>query len=327
MKYKYASLFTRHNLLPLLIGSLLFFSSLNQPAHAGEGGGSNYTPGTYGDFSMNYATPGLYITENVIFATGKLDKFPNALALDVNLQQTTWFNLFGVSYIAPQKLLGANYFITANIPYGFSSKLELDMPGVGTAEDRASGLGDIWVAPLGLMWNLGNFHITLIQAFVLPAGRYDKTNLVNMGRNYVSYETDIGFTWLDEKRGHEVSFIAGYMINSKNKDTDYKTGDEFHFDFAVNQYFSENFGIGIVGYYYQQITDDSSPDLDLINQTYSSFGLGTPDGYKGRSAGVGPAIMIGLTKDIKIVAKWIHEYHAENRFSGDWAFISLSMKF
>ena len=311
----------------MLVGALILFSFLKQPAYASEGGWSSYTPGTYGDFSMNYAAPGLYFTESIYYFKGKLDDMPLFPTINGNGKQTTWFNLLGVSYIAQKKILGGHYFITANVAYGFSAKLDLDVPGVGVFEDRASGLGDVWIAPFGLMWNLGSFHITLTEAFVLPAGRYDKNNLANMGRNYTSYETDIGLTWLDEKNGHEASFLAGYMINTKNQATDYKTGDEFHIDFAINQYFSESFGIGVIGYYYRQMTDDSSPDLDLINQTNSAFGLPTPDGYKSSSAGVGPAIMFGLSKDVKIIGKWIHEYHAKNRFTGDWAVLSLSMTF
>jgi hypothetical protein len=326
------SLFARHHFpsgifCMALLGALILFTFLKQSAYAGEGGWSNYTPGTYGDFSMNYAAPGLYFTESIFYFKGKLDDIPVLPTIYANGKQTTWFNLLSVSYVAQKKLLGGHYFVSANVASGLSSKLDLDVQGVGALDDNTTGLGDVWVAPFGLMWNLGSFHITLTEAFVLPAGRYNSNNLVNMGRNYTSFETDIGLTWLDEKNGHEVSFLAGYMINTKNQATDYATGDEFHIDFAIHQYFSENFAIGLVGYYYQQITDDSSPSLDAINQINGSLGLSTPDGYKGSAAGVGPAIMIGLSKDIKIVAKWIHEYHSTNRFSGDWAVVSLSMKF
>ena len=56
-------------------------------------------------------------------------------------------------------------------------------------------------------------------------------------------------TWLHEKRGHEICFAAGYMLNEKNQATDYRTGDEFHVDATVAQYFSDSFGVGLVGYY------------------------------------------------------------------------------
>lgn len=311
----------------LLAGALILFSSLEQPAYASEGGWSSYTPGTYGDFSMNYAPPGLYFRENIIYYGGKFDDYPIYPTINANLKQKTWFNLLAASYVAQTKILGGHYVIGGNAAYGFSTKLDVDVPGMGAQDDKTSGLADVWIAPIGLMWNLGSFHITLAEAIVLPTGRYNKENLVNMGRNYYSYETNLGLTWLDEKNGHEVSLNAGYIINDKNKDTDYKTGDEFHIDFAVNQFFSENFAIGITGYYYRQVKDDSSPDLDSINEINGMYGLPTPGGFKSESAGVGPAIMVGLSKNVQIIGKWIHEFHAENRFKGDWAFLSLSAKF
>jgi hypothetical protein len=203
----------------------------------------------------------------------------------------------------------------------------VDVPGMGSMNDKTSGLADLWIAPFGLMWHLGSFHVSLAEAFVLPTGRYDKKDLANMGRNYYSYETNLGLTWFDEINGHEISLNAGYIINAKNKDTDYKTGDEIHIDYAVNQFFSEKFAVGLTGYYYKQLKDDSSPDLDSINEINGYYGLPTPGGFRSSSAGVGPAIMIGLSKNAQILAKWIHEYHAENRFKGDWGFVSLSLMF
>ncbi|MBN1662116.1 MAG: transporter [Deltaproteobacteria bacterium] len=305
----------------ILAIALILFSINMKPAMASEGGWSSYTPGTYGDFSMNYAAPGLYFRENVVYFKGKLDDMPVMPGINANLKQTTWFNLLGITYVAPQKILGANYFITTNIPYGFSAKLEANVPAFGlTLSESVSGfgelgVGDVWIAPIGLMWNIGSFHITLTENIVLPTGKYDPDNLINMGRNYTSYDTDIGFTWLDEKNGHEVSLIAGYLINSTNHKTDYKTGNEFHVDFALNQFFSERFAVGITGYYYQQVTDDSGS------------GVVASDGYKSSSAGVGPAVFVGLTKDIQIMGKWIWEYHAKNRFKGNWATVSLVVKF
>jgi hypothetical protein len=303
------------------MGALFLSSFPHQSVWASESGWSSYTPGTYGDFSMNYAAPGLYFRENVVYYRGKLDNLPVLPGINANLKQKTWFNLLGITYVAPHKILGAHYFITSNIPYGISAKIDAHVPAFGISlQESVSkfgelGVGDVWIAPIGLMWNIGSVHITLTENIILPTGNYAADKLINMGRNYTSYDTDIGFTWLDEKNGHEVSFIAGYLINTRNKETNYKTGNEFHIDFALNQFFSQSFGVGVTGYYYRQMTKDTS-DADPAM-----------DGYKSSSAGVGPAIMFGITKDVQVIAKWIHEYHAKNRFKGDWATISLSVAF
>jgi hypothetical protein len=240
----------------VLIGALMLSSFSMAPAYAAEGGWSSYTPGTYGDFSFNYAKPGLYFRENVVNFRGELENLPVIPSVNARVKQTTWFNLLAVTYVSEMKILGANYFITSNIPYGFSAKLDAYVPSFGISQSESVtepgelGVGDVWVAPIGLMWNFGSFHITFVENIVLPTGDYSSKNLISMGRNYTSYDTDIGFTWLDEQRGHEVSFLMGYLVNQRNHATDYKTGNEFHIDFALNQFFSERFAVGVVGYYY-----------------------------------------------------------------------------
>ena len=64
-------------------------------------------------------------------------------------------------------------------------------------------------------------------------------------------------TYLDAKRGHEVSVTAGFTFNGENPDTDYRTGTEFHVEWALMQHVSKTFAFGIAGFHYQQITGDS----------------------------------------------------------------------
>jgi hypothetical protein len=57
--------------------------------------------------------------------------------------------------------------------------------------------------------------------------------------------------------GWDLSATAGFTFNETNAATDYKTGDEFHLEWAVTKYLSKQFTIGVVGYYYQQLTPDT----------------------------------------------------------------------
>ena len=52
---------------------------------------------------------------------------------------------------------------------------------------------------------------------------------------------------------------AGFTFNGENPATDYKTGTEFHVDWALMQHVLKTFAFGIAGYRYQQITGDSEP--------------------------------------------------------------------
>ncbi len=122
-------------------------------------------------------------------------------------------------------------------------------------------------------------------------------------------------TWLDQARGVELSAAAGFTFNAENPDTDYKTGTEFHFEAAAVQNFSKSFGIGINGYYYDQVTGDSGAGARLGD-------------FEGRVAALGPVVNINfeLCKiPVSTSLKYFHEFDVENRLEGDSGFLTVTM--
>jgi len=61
---------------------------------------------------------------------------------------------------------------------------------------------------------------------------------------------------MDDERRREASFFVGYTMNTQNTATDYRSGDEFHADFALAQYLPGGFVTGMAGYALQQTTPD-----------------------------------------------------------------------
>jgi hypothetical protein len=120
-------------------------------------------------------------------------------------------------------------------------------------------------------------------------------------------------TYLDLESGRDFSIVAGYMINSENDDTDYQTGDEFHVDWMLNQFFSEGFALGVHGYYYNQVEGDSGDGA-------------IPGNFKGESVGVGPSVLwtpaAGDGK-ISIIGTWLHDLDATNRRESDYGVVTL----
>lgn len=326
---------------------LLLFTASGRPVLAAEGGGSNFTPGAQGDFALCYYPPGLYFRENIVYNYSTIKNYHNlvkgplfgrSIPIDAKIDAKVWFSLLQVLYTAESSFLGGHYFANVNIPIGISAELGVEAtspraPGLGVLSDETtttSGLGDIQAVPLGIVWDFHDVHFLIAQNFSLDTGRYNVNKTNNVGRNYFSFDEVVGFTWLDQKGGHEVSLMAGYMINTRNQATDYRTGDEFHLDYTLAQYFSSEFGLGVVGYYYEQVTDDESPYLDDINKVNASRGLPTAGGFRSKGAGVGPAVFfskkIGST-ELSLMVKWINEYYSRNRFEGDWVWLSAVVKF
>jgi len=311
-----------------LIPALTVLSPAVRTAMSSEGGDSSYPPGTYGDFGMNILPTGLSLRENIFYVYGHIDQYPTlipdtTIPITPDLDLTAWVNLLQVVYATNHKILGGRYFASLDIPVDLNLEVDVHL-GTFSEESNVSGLDDIRIIPLGLLWDRHNLHFLAAENIIAPVGSYDANKVANPGRNYWTFDTIFGLTWLDPRGGHQISFTAGYGLNTENDDTHYKTGNEFHLDYIMAQYFSPKFGVGMVGYYYKQITADSGSGYDTLNAAFS----GRLNGYKGTGAGVGPAVLWGpeiAGHSVDIVGKWLYEYQGDNRFKGGWAFISASI--
>jgi hypothetical protein len=96
-----------------------------------------------------------------------------------------------------------------------------------------------------------------------------------------------------------------YDFNLENSDTDYKSGQEFHFDYTAGLHIDKSWTVGLGGYYYYQTTDD---ELDGTK-------VGT-DGFKGRVIALGPVATYSYN-NMSFTLKWQKEFDAENRPEGD----------
>jgi len=80
---------------------------------------------------------------------------------------------------------------------------------------------------------------------------------------------------------------------------------------------SENFSIGIRGYYYQQITGDSGSGAVLGDFKSESYGLGPGFVWIPKFAGGA----------LTVLGKWMHDLHAEDRFDSDYFTLTAAWKF
>jgi hypothetical protein len=341
---------------PRLIRRSLIFSTLAamlvlQRAHAIEGGTSHYLPGLYNDFFMNLQVdPGFYFRDDLLYYGAQL---PNDVTLGRNIVANAkldlWASIFKLVYVTDFEVLGARYGAGLFLPVLFdthvSARVEAGPFLRGRSfsfegQDNRGGFGDLVVAPVSLTWKWGDFNVNLSEAVFMPSGFYDADEIVNLGKNYWSFDTILGLTWLHPTRGHEISFNVGFMSNTENDATQYQSGDEFHLDYTVAQHFSEEFGIGVTGYYYNQLSNDESPLLDRLRQIRDTqnrirSALGQPalpgvGGFQGESAGVGPILRYSPKfgdRQIHFIGKWIHEFSATNRFKGDLGVISVALDF
>jgi hypothetical protein len=296
----------------------LVMALVDNDARAAEGGYSNYIPGTYGDFGMALAPSETWTLRNdIYFYDASTSRSVRSGNLEVGTELDFLMNFTTLVYKPELELFGAQFAAGVFIPL---VDLDLDASlSIGdtlvSASDTATGLGDVVLIPFLLYWNSGNIHTSVAQFIVTPTGDYDVANMINKGLNYWSFDTNFALEYLNPETGRDISFDIGYIYNTENDDTDYQTGQELHLDVAFNQFFSETFAVGLHGFYLKQLTGDSGAGSLLGD-------------FKAEAAGVGPALLwtrsIG-DQDVSFIAKWLHEFHAENRLEGDHILLSFTL--
>ena len=101
----------------------------------------------------------------------------------------------------------------------------------------------------------------------------------NLGIGHGAADAGAGYTYLDEKTGHDFSAIAGFTYNLMNTSTNYQNGVDFHLDWGASQYLSKQGFIGAVGCIYNQVSPDSGTG-DRVGASESRvIGVGPQIGY------------------------------------------------
>jgi hypothetical protein len=301
----------------LCIGALL---SGQQTAHASESAASDYFPGAWGTFAAAVAPdPGFQFANQTLYYHAKIDKAVIRGRVDLSLKATAVYNYFAGFYTLAGPVLGGKLQLGAAVPVGYVSLnagIDTTLLGSHSVSDHNFNIGDSMISG-ALYWQTGDFHFKLNQFVIAPTGNYSTSNLANIGRNYWAFDTSCALTWLSMKTGTEITVLPGIMFNTENSATDYKTGNEFHVDFMLNQFLAKNFALGAQGYYYKQVTGDSGSGAKLGD-------------FEGESYGFGPALLWQPGFDngkLTLIAKWLFDSHHENHMKGDWGQLVIAKNF
>jgi hypothetical protein len=282
-----------------------------------------YLLGSKGSMAGFTPPPGTYFQDIKYYYAGSLglNVLNGVLLTDVDAK--AYFELPTLLWIAPRPVLGGNVGLGVIVPVGWKdirASAELNLPpplGIvvnANIQSDDTAFGDpVLTALIG--WHSGNWHWNLSTLVNVPVGFWELRNPSNIGFNRWGIDVSGAATWLDPKRGLEVSGAAGVTFNFENPDTDYKSGSEFHLEFAVVQSLRKDLGIGIAGYHYRQLTGDSG----------SGARLGP---FKGEVTAIGPVLnynfLAGKTP-ISTSLRWLHEFDAENRAEGEAAFLTVTV--
>jgi hypothetical protein len=173
--------------------------------------------------------------------------------------------------------------------------------------DRTN-LGDLIVSPALIAWGSGALRTVAAIEFVFPTGQYDMHAALNTGKNYYTARPVFGVSWLPNDKV-EVSAKITYSFNSPNDDTDYHSGNLFHFDYSASYAVTPKARVGVSGYFVEQTTDDIQNGQPVNG-----------DGFRGQTFAIGPGFRYQFSK-ISVEARVVKEFFVRNRPAGEavWA--------
>lgn len=282
---------------------LLLISMLTgNNALATEGGGGAGAIGAEDIYAGALPPAGLYYLNYLTYYTaGRLnDGSGNKAPIDFSVDATA--NVFRFLYMTNKTVLGANIGTQIILPL-----VNVNVSAAGHHENK-SGLGDVQISPVILAYHGKNWHLATGVDLFLPVGNYKAGDLANIGRNYWTFEPVLAVTLTNES-GLEFSTKLMYDINTKNNDTHYLSGQEFHGDSAL-AYHLDNWTFAANTYFYKQLTNDK-----LNGNTVAASPVNSA-GNKGQLFGVGPAIKYDY-KNMSFTLKYQKEMMAENKPEGD----------
>lgn len=305
--------------------TLMFSVVAHDRARSAEGGVGVYILGARGPGAGFTPPPGVYFQDDTYFYSGKITggrTLPTGGLLVADVSAQSWFNLPTTLWVTPVKILSGDLAFSASIPTvgapRVNANLLVNSPRFGpiglNVTDEQTNFSDFQVGSF-IGWHSGNFHWQLGLSGVIPSGSYVAGRLSNASLNRPAIDVTGSLTWLDPAMGIDLSAAAGFTFNQPNTATDYQSGDDFHLEWAATKYLTKEFTIGLVGYYYQQLTGDSGTGARLGSFEGRVVALGGSIGYTFELG------KIPLSTRIKVY----REFDVKNRMEGTAGYFTVSL--
>lgn len=313
------------SLLILALGVLL----CGHYAHAEENGSGAYAPGSIAShIDSMLPAPGWIVRTNYydFFGKNKIDCLELSCANRVDSKASVEALSLTLGW-RPNIDLGSrySYMMSVVVPYlwvDVASTVTSNSTGVSTLlKGKNRGVGDIELIPLNLSYQLdeqSDINFKLIGR--APTGEFDKNQLANLGKNYWSVEPTISYLYRDNKALLHGAIYAGVNFNETNPDTDFRSGSQAHVEFTLQKNFiygNGQVGVGLTGYTYRQLSDDSGSGVVFRNRRANLSGIGPVVSYTGELFGQFAVAEL----------KWTHDYEIDNRFGGDVLILKTGLIF
>lgn len=309
-----------------IVAAVLASTSIAAPeaVHAAESAQGVYLLGNRGPLAGVTPPPGFYFGNQTYYYSGNLGgnrTFQSGGIAAANVKLDFSANFVTPIWVTPAEIFGGNLGFSVTIPFGTPnvgagavlSTPRIDRVIAGRAHDANFNVGDIYLASF-VGWHSGNVHWSTTVLGVVPSGSYETGQLSNISLNRPALDLSGALTYLDPVLGYELSVVPGITFNWINAATQYLTGTEFHLEWSASKYLSKDLSVGLVGYFYDQLTGDG--------------GSGNRIGpFKGRATALGG--QVGYTFKMGEIpvstnVRFFRELDVRNRFAGTAVYLTIS---
>jgi hypothetical protein len=273
-------------------------------ARADESGTSFWIPGFFGSLAAAPQQPGWSLT-SILYNTNVSASGNAAVAREITIGRfnpTININVDAhvhadatIGFVAPSYVFATPFFggqASATLLFGYgnnntslnaSATATTDIPPLSITRSVAlqqdtTGFTDL-IPMFADRWNAGVNNYMVYLTGDIPVGLYSSSNLANIGLGHGAIDGGVGYTYFDPKTGHEFSAVAGLTGNFENHSTNYTSGIDFHLDWGASQFLTKQWQVGLVGYFYEQLTGDSGCAPVLCPFKSRVIGVGPQIGY------------------------------------------------
>jgi hypothetical protein len=273
-------------------------------ARADESGTSFWIPGFFGSLAAAPQQPGWSLT-SILYNTnvsasgnaavareitiGRFNPTIN-VSVDAHVHADATIGFVAPSYVFATPFFGGQASATLLFGYGnnntslnASATATTDIPPLSITRSVAlqqdtTGFTDL-IPMFADRWNAGVNNYMVYLTGDIPVGLYSSSNLANIGLGHGAIDGGVGYTYFDPKTGHEFSAVLGFTGNFRNQSTGYTSGIDSHLDWGASQFLTKQLQVGLVGYFYEQLTGDSGCAPVLCPFKSRVIGVGPQIGY------------------------------------------------
>jgi hypothetical protein len=262
---------------------------------------NHYPAGAEGIKAATLPPPGVYFRDYNFFYWA--NDFPGG---PPNFDVFAYVNAPRVIWMTDVTILGANYGMDVIVPFGISKV------SVGSNTDKSGGLGDMQFEPVLLAWHPKQWDFALAYSIWAPTGDDDE-----LGKGFWSHMFTAGATWYpDEQKLWSASALSRYEIHTESDNLNVTPGDTFTLEFGVARTLKPGMDLGLVGYWQQQVNDDSAPGFSADPTKHD------------RVWALGPEITAVCPKLAgQFSLRYLREFSAQQRPEGNTVTLTFTRRF